>query len=43
MRRSGLGMLRGAFRKRAVLAIERMLLRRFDTVSTISRRMIEHA
>jgi colanic acid biosynthesis glycosyl transferase WcaI len=38
-----LGMLKGAWRKRMALAIERNLLRRFDTVSTISAKMIEHA
>lgn len=38
-----LGMLKGSLLKRAVLAIERTLLKRFDTVSTISGKMIEHA
>jgi colanic acid biosynthesis glycosyl transferase WcaI len=38
-----LGMLKGTWRKRMALAIERNLLRRFDTVSTISAKMIEHA
>ncbi|MFC0401433.1 glycosyltransferase WbuB [Paraburkholderia rhizosphaerae] len=38
-----LGMLKGNWRKRMALAIERGLLRRFDTVSTISAKMIEHA
>lgn len=38
-----LGMLQGSLPKRAALAIERWLLRRFDTVSTISVKMIEHA
>jgi colanic acid biosynthesis glycosyl transferase WcaI len=38
-----LGMLKGNWRKRMALAIERNLLRRFDTVSTISAKMIEHA
>ncbi|CAB3753885.1 glycosyltransferase WbuB [Paraburkholderia solisilvae] len=38
-----LGMLKGSWRKRMALAIERNLLRRFDTVSTISAKMIEHA
>ena len=37
------GMFEGSPLKRAVLAGERMLLERFDTVSTISRKMIEHA
>jgi colanic acid biosynthesis glycosyl transferase WcaI len=36
-----MGLLRGALLKRIVLRMERSLLRRFDTVSTISRRMIE--
>jgi len=35
-----MGMLQGARFKRAVLAIEWLLLRRFDIVSTISRRMV---
>ncbi|MBN3788765.1 glycosyltransferase WbuB [Burkholderia sp. Ac-20353] len=38
-----LGMLKGSLLKRTVLAIERTLLKRFDTVSTISGKMIEHA
>ncbi|GAB7522871.1 WcaI family glycosyltransferase [Paraburkholderia sp. 2C] len=38
-----LGVLKGDWRKRMALAIERHLLRRFDTVSTISAKMIEHA
>ena len=38
-----LGMLKGSLPKRTALAIERWLLRRFDTVSTISAKMIEHA
>lgn len=38
-----LGMLKGSLLKRAVLAIERTLLKRFDTVSTISGKMVEHA
>lgn len=38
-----LGMLKGSFRRRAALALERYLLKRFDTVSTISRKMVEHA
>ncbi len=38
-----LGMLKGSWRKKMALAIERKLLRRFDTVSTISAKMIEHA
>ncbi|CAB3768609.1 glycosyltransferase WbuB [Paraburkholderia humisilvae] len=38
-----LGMLKGDWRKRMALSIERTLLRRFDTVSTISAKMIEHA
>ncbi|CAB3781820.1 glycosyltransferase WbuB [Pararobbsia alpina] len=38
-----LGMLKGTWRKRMALAIERKLLRRFDTVSTISAKMVEHA
>ncbi|KWF12759.1 glycosyltransferase WbuB [Burkholderia pseudomultivorans] len=38
-----LGMLKGSLLKRAVLALERGLLKRFDTVSTISGKMIEHA
>nr|WP_057928186.1 glycosyltransferase WbuB [Burkholderia ambifaria] len=38
-----LGMLKGSLLKRAVLAVERTLLKRFDTVSTISGKMVEHA
>jgi len=38
-----LGMLKGSLLKRTVLAIERTLLKRFDTVSTISGKMIERA
>ncbi|MBU9296690.1 glycosyltransferase WbuB [Burkholderia multivorans] len=38
-----LGMLKGSLLKRMVLALERGLLKRFDTVSTISGKMIEHA
>ncbi|RQR28823.1 MULTISPECIES: WcaI family glycosyltransferase, partial [unclassified Burkholderia] len=38
-----LGMLKGSLLKRTVLAVERMLLKRFDTVSTISGKMIQHA
>jgi len=38
-----LGMLKGSLLKRLALALERMLLRRFDTVSTISGKMVEHA
>ncbi|RKP59430.1 glycosyltransferase WbuB [Pararobbsia silviterrae] len=38
-----LGMLKGSWKKRLALSIERALLRRFDTVSTISSKMIEHA
>jgi colanic acid biosynthesis glycosyl transferase WcaI len=38
-----LGVLKGDWRKRMALAVERYLLRRFDTVSTISAKMIEHA
>lgn len=36
-----MGLLKGELLKRIVLRMERALLRRFDTVSTISRRMIE--
>ncbi|MDT0496372.1 glycosyltransferase WbuB [Algiphilus sp. W345] len=39
----GLGLLRGATLQRIVLVMERMLLRRFDRVSTISNRMLERA
>lgn len=38
-----LDMLSGSLFKRAALALERGLLTRFDTVSTISSKMIEHA
>ncbi|MGF6903750.1 glycosyltransferase WbuB [Paraburkholderia sp. GAS348] len=38
-----LGMLKGGRVKRAALAIERLLMRRFDVVSTISGKMCEHA
>lgn len=38
-----LGMLKGSWKKRLALWFERTLLRRFDTVSTISSKMIEHA
>ncbi len=38
-----LGMLKGSWKKKMALAFERHLLRRFDTVSTISAKMIEHA
>ena len=38
-----LGMLNGSRLKRAALWIERALLRRFDTVSTISSKMLERA
>src|ERR1700730_16412871 len=37
----GLGLLKGRFLQRIVLRVERSILRRFDTVSTISGRMIE--
>jgi colanic acid biosynthesis glycosyl transferase WcaI len=37
----GLGLLKGRLLQRIVLRIERSILRRFDTVSTISGRMIE--
>lgn len=39
----GLGMLDGARLKRIALSFERFLMRRFDVVSTISRKMIERA
>ncbi|MCX4149424.1 MULTISPECIES: glycosyltransferase WbuB [Paraburkholderia] len=39
----GLGMLKGARLKRVALSIERLLMQRFDVVSTISRKMIERA
>lgn len=38
-----LGMLKGSVLKRMALKLERVLLKRFDTVSTISGRMVEHA
>lgn len=38
-----LGMLKGSILKRTALAFERFLLKRFDTVSTISGKMVEHA
>ncbi|RQZ09490.1 colanic acid biosynthesis glycosyltransferase WcaI [Burkholderia sp. Bp9031] len=38
-----LGMLDGSLLRRVALALERMLMRRFDTVSTISGKMIERA
>jgi colanic acid biosynthesis glycosyl transferase WcaI len=38
-----LGMLTGSKLKRAALWMERTLLRRFDTVSTISKKMLERA
>ena len=38
-----LGMLKGSWKKRLALSFERALLRRFDTVSTISAKMMEHA
>jgi len=37
-----MGLLRGRFLRRIILRMERSLLRRFDTVSTISWRMIQH-
>ncbi len=37
----GLGLLKGKLLFRIVLRVERWLLQRFDTVSTISSRMIE--
>jgi colanic acid biosynthesis glycosyl transferase WcaI len=37
----GLGLLKGKVLQRIVLRVERSILRRFDTVSTISGRMIE--
>jgi colanic acid biosynthesis glycosyl transferase WcaI len=39
----GLGMLKGSLLKRAALALERGLLARYDTISTISTKMVEHA
>lgn len=38
-----LGMLKGSIPKYTALALERMLIQRFDTVSTISRKMVERA
>ncbi|RQS69234.1 colanic acid biosynthesis glycosyltransferase WcaI [Burkholderia sp. Bp8963] len=38
-----LGMLKGSLLKRTALVLERFLLKRFDTVSTISAKMVEHA
>jgi colanic acid biosynthesis glycosyl transferase WcaI len=38
-----LGILKGSFLKRAALAAERALMTRFDTVSTISSKMLERA
>ncbi len=38
-----LGILNGSLLKRSALWIERKLLRRFDTVSTISKKMLERA
>lgn len=38
-----LGMLKGAFLRRTALFVERHLLRNFDTISTISKKMVEHA
>lgn len=38
-----LGMLDGSLLRRAALALERMLMKRFDTVSTISWKMVERA
>jgi colanic acid biosynthesis glycosyl transferase WcaI len=38
-----LGMLKGSVLKKAALALERLLLTRFDSVSTISAKMLEHA
>ncbi|CAN0628021.1 putative colanic acid biosynthesis glycosyl transferase WcaI [Burkholderia multivorans] len=37
------GMLKGSLLKRTAHALERVLLKRFDTVSTISGKMVEHA
>lgn len=37
-----MGLLKGSRLRRVVLRMESSLLRRFDTVSTISRRMIQH-
>ena len=36
-----MGMLKGQFLKNAVLGLERLILQRFDCVSTISHRMVE--
>lgn len=38
-----LGLLKGKFLRRMVLALERSMFRRFDVVSTISQRMLERA
>jgi colanic acid biosynthesis glycosyl transferase WcaI len=38
-----LGILQGSFLKRAALTAERALMKRFDTVSTISNKMLERA
>ena len=38
-----LGLLKGRFLRRVVLALERWMFRRFDVVSTISYRMLERA
>jgi len=38
-----LDLLKGGFLKRCALAAERALLGRFDTISTISSKMVEHA
>jgi colanic acid biosynthesis glycosyl transferase WcaI len=38
-----LGMLKGSLLERAALTLERVLLKRFDTVSTISGKMVDHA
>jgi colanic acid biosynthesis glycosyl transferase WcaI len=38
----GMGLLKGRFLQRIVLRMERWLLQRFDAVSTISGRMVEH-
>ncbi|MGF6774159.1 colanic acid biosynthesis glycosyl transferase WcaI [Paraburkholderia sp. GAS199] len=38
-----LGILQGSFLKRTALAAERALMKRFDTVSTISNKMLERA
>ena len=39
----GMGLLKGGVLKRAVMAAERFLFRRFDRVSSISQRMLERA